>query len=111
MDLALLIVDKEKQTLQFSGAHRPLFLVRKGELNEYNGSRKAIGGIPLRKKIEKDFENHIIDYEPGDQLFIFSDGLPDQIGGPDRKKFQPRRIREILAAEPEIGRASCRERV
>ena len=100
MDLALLIVDKEKQTLQFSGAHRPLFLVRKGELNEYNGSRKAIGGIPLRKKIEKDFENHIIDYEPGDQLFIFSDGLPDQIGGPDRKKFQPRRIREILAAEP-----------
>src|SRR5690554_1455178 len=100
MDLALLIVDKEKQTLQFSGAHRPLFLVRNGELNEYNGSRKAIGGIPLRKKIEKDFENHIIDYEPGDQLFIFSDGLPDQIGGPDRKKFQPRRIREILAAEP-----------
>jgi PAS domain S-box-containing protein len=100
MDLALCIIDKEKQTLDFSGAHRPLFLLRNGELNEYNGSRKAIGGIPLRKKIEKDFENHLITYEKGDQVFIFSDGLPDQIGGPDRKKFQPRRIREILTETP-----------
>ncbi|GAO31764.1 SpoIIE family protein phosphatase [Geofilum rubicundum] len=100
MDLALCIIDKEKQTLDFSGAHRPLFLLRNGELNEYNGSRKAIGGIPLRKKIEKDFENHVINYEKGDQIFIFSDGLPDQIGGPDRKKFQPRRIREILTGTP-----------
>jgi PAS domain S-box-containing protein len=100
MDLALCIIDKEKQTLDFSGAHRPLFLLRNGELNEYNGSRKAIGGIPLRKKIEKDFENHLIAYEKGDQVFIFSDGLPDQIGGPDRKKFQPRRIREILTGTP-----------
>lgn len=100
MDLALCIIDKEKQTLDFSGAHRPLFLLRNGELNEYNGSRKAIGGIPLRKKIEKDFENHLITYEKGDQIFIFSDGLPDQIGGPDRKKFQPRRIREILTETP-----------
>jgi len=100
MDLALCIIDKKNKTLDFSGAHRPLFMLHNGELNEYNGSRKAIGGIPLRKKTEKNFEGHLISYEEGDQIFIFSDGLPDQIGGPDRKKFQPRRIREILTRTP-----------
>lgn len=96
MDLALCIIDQEKQILNFSGAHRPLYLVRNGELNEYQGTRKAIGGIPIRNKVEKDFENHVINYQRGDQIFVFSDGLPDQIGGTDRKKYQARRIRESL---------------
>ncbi|TCO10947.1 PAS domain S-box protein [Natronoflexus pectinivorans] len=100
MDLALCIIDQKNQTINFAGAHRPLFLVRNGELSEYQGTRKAIGGIPLRKKVEKDFENHVINYEKGDQIFFFSDGLPDQFGGPDTKKYQPKRIREALTASP-----------
>lgn len=110
MDLAFCIIDKEKKTLEFSGAHRPLFLLRNGELSEYNGSRKAIGGIPLAKKIEKDFENHLIEYQTGDQIFIFSDGLPDQIGGPDRKKFQAKQIREILTEKPGTSMAQFSRR-
>ncbi|MDG5799388.1 PAS domain S-box protein [Marinilabiliaceae bacterium ANBcel2] len=105
MDLALCIIDKKNQTLDFAGANRPLFLIRNGELHEYKGSRKAIGGIPLRKKVEKDFEHHVINYEKEDKIFIFSDGLPDQIGGPKRKKFQPRRIRELLTADDNISMA------
>jgi len=100
MDLALCIIDRDNQTLNFSGAHRPLYLLRDGQLNEYLGSRKSIGGIPLSKKIEKPFENHVINYHAGDQIFFFSDGLPDQIGGSERKKYQSRRIRETLTSNP-----------
>jgi serine phosphatase RsbU (regulator of sigma subunit) len=96
MDLALCKIDTEKQIIEYAGAHRPLYYLHENELTEYSGSRKAIGGIPLAKKIEKDFENNIIEYKKGDKFFIFSDGMPDQLGGNERKKYQSKRIREIL---------------
>ncbi len=100
MDIAFCKIDRENRHLDFCGAHRPLFLVREGELLEFQGSRKGIGGAPLPKRKEKEFENHTINYHDGDKIFIFSDGLPDQLGGPDRKKFQPRRMREALTMDP-----------
>ncbi len=101
MDLALCKIDKEKKIIQYAGAHNPLYLLRKGELTEYKGTRKGIGGKPLLKKKEKDFENHEIPYEDGDKIFIFSDGLPDQLGGEKRKKYQSKRIREALVESPD----------
>ncbi len=99
MDLALCKIDKENKIIQFAGAHNPLYLLRNGELTEYKGSRKGIGGKPLLKKKEKDFENHVINYEDGDKIFIFSDGLPDQLGGDKRKKYQSKRIKEALVQD------------
>ncbi|NPA36446.1 MAG: PAS domain S-box protein [Chlorobi bacterium] len=102
MDLALCKISPEKGELQFAGAHRPLYLVRNGELIEFKGTRKGIGGTPLPRRVEKDFENNIIKYQKGDKIFIFSDGLPDQIGGKEerKKKYQARRIREALVEDP-----------
>ncbi len=62
MDIGLCIIDDKKGILQYSGAHRPLYLLRDGELIEYKGDRKAIGGIPHKKKPEKDFTNHKVNY-------------------------------------------------
>ncbi|MCG8411442.1 MAG: PAS domain S-box protein [Bacteroidales bacterium] len=96
MDIALCRIELKKNQIQYSGAHRPLFLLRDNELLEYKGNRKAIGGIPHRKKAEKDFVNHTIEIKKGDRIFIFSDGLPDQIGGPEGRKYSPRRIRDNI---------------
>jgi PAS domain S-box-containing protein len=100
MDIAFCKIEPEKQVLDYCGAHRPLFLLRDGELLEYQGTRKGVGGAPLPRRKEKEFENHLIEYREGDKIFIFSDGLPDQLGGPDRKKFQPKRVREALTMDP-----------
>src|SRR5690554_90310 len=105
MDLAFCMIDKKKKVLQFAGAYRPLYLLRDGELIEYSGSRKAIGGIPLAKKVEKDFDNHLINYQEGDKIFIFSDGLPDQFGGDEGKKYLTRRIRENLTNNADASMA------
>jgi serine phosphatase RsbU (regulator of sigma subunit) len=105
MDLALCKIDVENNILEFAGAHRPLYYLRNGELTEYQGTRKGIGGIPLAKKVENDFENHVINYQKGDQVFIFSDGLPDQLGGPERRKYQARRIRESLTENSDASMA------
>lgn len=96
MDIAFCRIDTAKKTLQFSGAHRPLYLLKNGELEEFKGDRKAIGGIPQKNKEEKQFTNHVINYNAGDKIFFFSDGLPDQLGGAELKKYSPRRIRENI---------------
>ncbi len=97
MDIALIKIQMGKNQIEFAGAHRPLYLLRDGNLEEFKGDRKAIGGIPHRNKPEKNFVNHEINILKGDKVFIFSDGLPDQIGGPESKKYGPKRIREAIA--------------
>lgn len=96
MDIAFCKIDLQKNEVQYAGAHRPLYLLRDGELSEFKGDRKAIGGIPHRKKTEQDFKNYVINLRKNDKIFFFSDGLPDQLGGPDKKKYSARRIREAL---------------
>ncbi|QQS52320.1 MAG: PAS domain S-box protein [Bacteroidota bacterium] len=96
MDIAFCLIDNDRKILQYSGAHRPLYLLRKDELLEFKGDRKAIGGIPHKSKMEKEFTNHVINYEYGDKIFFFSDGMPDQLGGPEIKKYSPKRIRDNI---------------
>ena len=112
MDLGLLRIDPVNHELQFAGAHRPLYYLHmsrtgafdspddpeNAKFQEIEGSRKGIGGKPLPKgRPEKPFANNVIQYEPGDRLFVFSDGLPDQLGGEEHKKFFTRRVKEWLA--------------
>jgi PAS domain S-box-containing protein len=102
MDIAFCkIIYKEKE-VQFAGAHRPLYLLHEGELIEFKGDRKAIGGIPHRKKKEQKFTNHVIKYKRGDRIFFFSDGLTDQLGGPEEKKYSPKRVRELILENKDL---------
>jgi PAS domain S-box-containing protein len=97
MDIALCKINFIKKELHFSGAHRPLyFLSEKGEFLQFKGTPQAIGGIPTRKGKEKNFENHLINFNLGDKIFFFSDGLPDQIGGEDGRKYKNQRIRDMI---------------
>jgi PAS domain S-box-containing protein len=103
MDIALCQINTSKKEVHFSGAHRSLYLLRKDKLLEFKGNRKAIGGIPHRKKKEENFTNHVIKYRHGDKIFFFSDGLPDQLGGQEMKKYSPKRIREAILSNKDLS--------
>lgn len=109
MDIAFCKINLKTNHLHYAGAHRPLYLIRDKELTEYKGNRKAIGGIPLGKKPEKEFKNHELQMQQGDKIFFFSDGLPDQVGGPDNRKYQAKRIREALTSNAENSMAKFNE--
>lgn len=96
MDIAFCKINLKSKKLHYAGAHRPLYFLRDKKLKEFKGNRKAIGGIPIGRRPEEPFTNHEIDLHKGDKVFFFSDGLPDQIGGPNNYKYQPRRIRESI---------------
>ncbi|MGB9747466.1 MAG: PAS domain S-box protein [Bacteroidales bacterium] len=103
MDIALCKFIPRKMELHFAGAHRPLYLLRNNEVLQYEADLKAIGGIPPRKKAEKPFVNHVIPLRPNDRIFVFSDGLPDQEGGPSGLKYSTKRIRDGLLANSHLG--------
>ncbi len=42
------------------------------------------------------FTNHEIKMIKGDVIYLFSDGFPDQFGGPDGKKYMNKRMKELL---------------
>jgi len=93
MDLAMCIIDTETNIMQFAGAFNPVYVYRKKELIEIKGDRMPVG-VYIAEKPE--FTNHEIQLEPGDAVFIFSDGFADQIGGPDNKKFMVMNLKQLL---------------
>ena len=111
MDIALCKINFEKGILHFSGAHRPLYYLNaQRELIQYKGTMQAIGGKPPRKgKDEKKFEDFEIKFVPGEKCFFFSDGLPDQIGGEEGRKYRPGRIKELIEANPEMTMPEYRQ--
>ncbi len=97
MDIALCIINPDGHGIQFAGAKRPLWLMREGKITEYRGSRITVGPDTLGEKI--DFENHNIEIQKDDILYMFSDGITDQLGiRPDgkRKKFQSSQLKQVL---------------
>jgi serine phosphatase RsbU (regulator of sigma subunit) len=85
MDISICVIDRDKKTLQYSGANNNLYLVRKNELIEYSADRMPIGAADIG---DINFKSTDIDIYPGDVIYMFSDGYADQSGGQNRKKYK-----------------------
>ncbi len=94
MDMAVCVVDFEKDILWYAGANCPLYLIRGNELIHYRADK-----MPASIHYRMDpFKLHKIDIKKGDAFYIFSDGFADQFGGPNQKKFMTNQLRETLVA-------------
>ncbi|MCK5029335.1 MAG: response regulator [Bacteroidales bacterium] len=93
IDMALCIIDSEKQKLQFAGAHNPLYIINNNEIRIIKGDRMPVS---IHQNAHKSFKNHEIDFEENDIIYIFSDGYYDQIGGPKNRKFMSRNFQTLL---------------
>lgn len=94
MDIALVILDRSSGTAEYCGANNPLLLVRHGEIEELRPTRNPIGVHPW----EKPFVSHHLALAQDDVLYLFSDGLADQPGGPQGERFKGRRLKELFLA-------------
>jgi serine phosphatase RsbU (regulator of sigma subunit) len=95
MDIAVCVIDKAKRVLQYSGANRPVFIIREKRIIELLPNRFPVGFYHFE---EKPFNSHIISLYPGDTIFMFTDGYADQYGGPDNRKFLIARFKRLLIA-------------
>ncbi|MCX8113165.1 MAG: SpoIIE family protein phosphatase [Bacteroidia bacterium] len=93
MELALLQIDPKRHKLLYAGAGRPLFWVRHGKGSEIRPDRITLGASYEGEAPE--FTLHAMDLDPGDMLYLFSDGFTDQLN-PEGKRYQLRRFYEFL---------------
>ncbi|HSH66262.1 MAG TPA: SpoIIE family protein phosphatase [Bacteroidia bacterium] len=102
MDISIISIDKKANRLEYAGAHNSIYIVRQNELIELKADKMGIGG---NKQTDRTFTNQITDIKKGDMIYLFTDGFPDQIGGPKRKKFYYPPFKELLISigslEPE----------
>jgi serine phosphatase RsbU (regulator of sigma subunit) len=94
MDMAFCVLNKSKTILQYSGAYNPLFIVQGGEFKEYKADRMPIGIYYGEKD---DFTNYEINIKKGDTIYICTDGIYDQFGGPDGSKYKKANLKRLLA--------------
>lgn len=99
MDVSLLAYNTTSKRIQWSGANNPLWYIECGDIKEIKGDKQPIGKFDNRMP----FTTHNIEALPnGEDLggattfYLFTDGLPDQFGGPKGKKFMYKRFEENL---------------
>jgi serine phosphatase RsbU (regulator of sigma subunit) len=93
IDMAFCLINNQKNSMEFSGAFNPIYLIRDKNLHEFQGDKMPVG---IGSEQEKPFTNNHIALEEGDMIYLFSDGFVDQFGGNEEKKFKYRPFRELL---------------
>lgn len=93
MDVSLFIFDRKKMELEYSGANNSLIIFRNGEMIELKADKMPIG---IHTNTDKSFSRKEIKLQKNDMLYAFSDGYPDQFGGPKGKKFMIRKFKALL---------------
>lgn len=93
MDIAMCTYYKNTNKLQYAGAHRPLLLVRDKEIIEYRPNKYSIGGHSTEGK---HFDLTEVDVQPGDMVYLLTDGYADQFGGDNGKKFKFKNFKELV---------------
>jgi serine phosphatase RsbU (regulator of sigma subunit) len=98
--------------VEYAGAHNSLIIVRNGNkplvvnnseveadyadnsvsLYEIRAERQPIGSFANTSS----FRNNTISVEREDSLYVFSDGIIDQFGGSEGKKFMRKQIKTLL---------------
>jgi serine phosphatase RsbU (regulator of sigma subunit) len=108
MDLALLKFNESLTEVEYSGANRPLIMVRNKTIVEYKADKLAIAGFTSN---DQQFNTTKISLQKNDSLFIFTDGYADQFGGDDGKKFMSKNLKELLVSISELSSKEQEEKI
>jgi serine phosphatase RsbU (regulator of sigma subunit) len=93
MDIALCSLNVKTNTLNYAGANRPLWIIKQKEIIEYKPTKASIAGYV---DDNQEYVGHRIQLDSDDLIYIFSDGFADQFGGPNKKKFMSKLLKQTL---------------
>jgi serine phosphatase RsbU (regulator of sigma subunit) len=95
MDISLCKIDLSSNSIEFSGANNPLWIIKNGaeDVTIIKGDRQPVG--QFEKEIS--FHSHELTANKGDWIYLFSDGYVDQFGGDKGKKFKSSNLKSLLS--------------
>jgi serine phosphatase RsbU (regulator of sigma subunit) len=106
MDMVVCEFSVSTRHIRFASAMRPVILVLDGEPFYIKGNRSSVGGESV---IEKFFDDQEYYLKEGDTVYLFSDGLPDQFGGPDGKKLKIARLKRMIEQTSKLSMDAQKE--
>ena len=107
MDISICIIDKEQKKYIYAGALLSVTHVSK-LLDETTPSqieqlRPDVHPVSMMDYGNHSYKDHVISYDEGDMLYLYTDGYADQFGGPNGRKFLNTNFRDLIqkiATEP-----------
>lgn len=107
MDGILIRYNPKSNIITYAAANNAPILVRNGTYSilEYDK-------IPVGNSMKTDkFKTYSMEIQPGDMLYLITDGFPDQFGGPMDKKYKYRPFYEFLISISQLPTEEQKELV
>ena len=95
MDISVCELDMDDLGLRTSAAMHDVLIARGDQWTRVRGTRRSIGG-ELSKDTDAAFEMFERQLQKGDRLYFFTDGITDQFGGEDGKKWKVSGLQAFL---------------
>ncbi len=95
LDAAICVIDPVAKQFRFAGAGLSMVARIAGTQRTVKGDKVSLGYA--ESPPNHLFETQVIDYQPGDTFILFTDGVSDQVGGPNRRLLGRKRLETILA--------------
>jgi len=115
MDAAFFWFDNATRQLTFAGAKSSLFVLQPGQGGDdgdgemINGARMGVGYVDT--DMAYTWQNIVVPTQTGTLVFVTTDGLIDQIGGPKEIAFGKRRMCEAIRASRNASAAQVSQSV
>tara|TARA_R110002049_G_scaffold137560_3_gene297585 strand:+ start:1999 stop:3243 length:1245 start_codon:yes stop_codon:yes gene_type:complete len=96
MDAAVCWIERDTRRLTYAGAHMSAFVLSPTDEDFaiIDGDREGVGYATV--SMAQRWTNHSVDLAPGTAVYLFTDGIFDQLGGEKRIAFGKRRTRKCL---------------
>lgn len=101
MDMAVIEYNPDNSTITLASANRTSMLFINGEWIQHKGVKRGIGERSFDRN-SLPFQADVFQVKKGDRIFLFSDGYPDQFGGPRNKKIGNKGVTAILEQTAEM---------
>ncbi|WP_420411074.1 PP2C family protein-serine/threonine phosphatase [Roseibium sp.] len=96
-EAALVIFDRDDNTLTYVGAGIPLFIQSFDGIRRIAADRRHLAYRSLKRPTS--FTVHKIDIEPNETFYVATDGATDHIGGKNKRAFGRKRLFEVLESK------------
>ncbi len=96
MDCAMILIEKNENKLfniKVASANRPVYYISQNKLFEIPPTKSAIGNSAL---VNLEFTQTEINLQKLDCIYLFTDGITDQFGGDNNKKYSTKRFKNFI---------------
>ena len=109
LDAAICVLDRKREVATFAGANLPLMVWADGHMKVIRGDRCSLGYRDSPP--DATFNCHEVPITPGAVFYLYTDGMIDHMGGPNRRLFGRRRLQDALSALAHLPLEEQKERL